>query len=302
MNKAQRELAWRIAKKLLPPDIVERLEKLPIRDTGFGYDPYGYEKETAVLGYCLTYFLYSYYFRVESRCHERIPLQGPVIFAGNHSGVIPMDAAMQWVDLITRPEKPLLLRAVVDNFSGFLPFVNVLFTRGGQVVGARRNFEDLLGDKEYIGVFPEGTKGLGKPYKMRYRLQNFNVGFVELSLKYKAPIVPVATVGAEEQAPLLYNLKSVARLLNFPYFPITPFFPFLGPIGILPMPVKYFIEYGDPIRFYEEYGPEAIEDPGLMRSLADRVRLAVQDRVDRLVEERTGIFNGGLSVDMGGGG
>ena len=301
MNAKQRQWAWRLAEKMLPPDAVERLRSLPIRDLGFGYDAYGYEKESAVLGYCFGHTLYRYYFRAESRGHERVPSEGPAILAGNHSGVIPMDAAMVWMDLITRPQKPILLRAVVDNFSGFLPFLGTIFWRCGQVVGARRNFEDLLTDKEIIGVFPEGTKGVGKPFRLRYQLQNFNVGFVELSLLFKAPIVPMAIVGPEEQAPMLFNLKPLARFFNFPYFPVTPFFPVLGPLGMLPMPVKYFIEYGEPLHFYRDYGPEIIEErPDKVRQLADQVRLAVQDRVDRMVEERTGVFSGGMSAEMGG--
>ena len=193
-------------------------------------------------------------------------------------------------DLASRMSKPRIMRAMVDNFMGFLPFVNVMFARFGQVVGARRNFSALLEQEELIAVFPEGTKGLGKPFSQRYQLARFNVGFIELSLIYKAPIIPTAVVGAEEQAPMLLDLKPIARMLDFPYFPITPFFPLLGPLGALPLPVRYYISYGKPLRFFEEYPPETVNEPEKILMLADRVQIIVQDMLIRGLDTRPSVF------------
>jgi 1-acyl-sn-glycerol-3-phosphate acyltransferase len=194
------------------------------------------------------------------------------------------------IDLIEKLATPRVMRAMVDNFMGFLPFLNVFFYRVGQVVGARRNFEDLLKADEIVCVFPEGTKGIGKPYSRKYKLVRFNVGFVELAVRFRVPIIPAAVVGAEEQAPMLYNVKTIARALGFPYFPITPFFPHFGLLGALPLPVKYHIRYGEPFHFYESYPPESTDDPELMQSLAEKVQLTVQEMIDDMLAGRESVF------------
>ncbi|MCZ7581926.1 MAG: 1-acyl-sn-glycerol-3-phosphate acyltransferase [Deltaproteobacteria bacterium] len=170
-----------------------------------------------------------------------------------------------------------------------------MFARIGQVVGARRNFNDLLSNDELLAIFPEGTKGLGKPFSRRYQLARFNVGFIESALRYKAPIVPIAVVGAEEQLPMVGNLKPIARLFNFPYFPITPFFPLLGPIGMLPMPVQYHIYYGKPLHFYEEYSAETINEPEKVRMLAHQVQMTIQDMLIAGLDQRQSVFGFGAA-------
>jgi 1-acyl-sn-glycerol-3-phosphate acyltransferase len=139
-------------------------------------------------------------------------------------------------------------------------------------------------------VFPEGAKGTGKLYSHRYRLLPFNVGFIELSLTYKAPIVPVAVIGGEEQAPMLYDIRPIARALRFPYFPVTPFFPLLGPLGAVPLPVKYHIYYGTPLHFHKEYPREAANDPETVRMLADKVQMIIQGMTDDGLKKRDGVF------------
>lgn len=293
MNKSQRAKAMRLAKSLLPPEEFERVITLEINDIGFGYDQFGMEKETAILAIAFARYIYKYWFRVESFGHENIPLKGRALITPNHSGVLPIDAVMIGVDLVSRLERPRVMRAMVDNFMGFLPFVNTFFYRVGQVVGARRNFRDLLEKDELVTVFPEGAKGTGKMFSKRYNLIKFNVGFIELALSYKAPIIPTAVIGGEEQSPMLYNIKPIARLLGFPYFPVTPFFPLLGPLGFLPMPVKYFLYYGEPLHFYKDYPPETVSDPETVRMLADKVQLIVQDMVNKGLEQRKNIFGMG---------
>lgn len=274
----------------MPKEEYERILSMPIKDEGYGFDPFGLEKESTMIAYLVFRYIYKHWFCVESQGHQHIPTEGRALIASNHSGVIPLDASMIAIDVTYKLAKPRIVRSMVDNFMGFLPFLNVFFYRVGQVVGARRNFEDLLKNDELVSVFPEGTKGLGKPYSRKYRLARFNLGFIELALLHKAPIIPCAVVGAEEQAPMLANLKSVARLLNIPYFPVTPFFPLLGPAGMLPLPAQYYIRYGEPLHFYEEYGPEVVEDPEIVRSLAEKVQMIVQNMINDMLKNRDSIF------------
>jgi len=293
MNKNQREKALALARRLLPPDEYERVMSIAINDLGFGFDQFGMEKESAIIAYSLARYVHKNWFRVESEGHEYIPLKGPAILASNHSGVLPIDAVMVCADVAIKLDRPRVVRAVVDNFAGFLPWVNVFFYRVGQVVGARRNFIDLLHSGEICAVFPEGTRGIGKPFTQRYNLVKFNVRFIELSLTTKTPIIPVAVVGAEEQAPMLGNIKPLARLLGFPYFPITPLFPLLGPLGFIPLPTQYHICYGKPIEFYREYGPKTVNDPEAVRMLADKVQLVIQDMINQQLESRSSVFGFG---------
>lgn len=290
MNRWQRERALKIAKTLLPEDEFERLLSLEIDETGFGYDYFGLEKESLILGYSVALGIYKHWFRVESEGHENLPLEGRALITPNHSGVVPIDGVMIWADLLHKLEQPRVMRAMVDNFMGFLPYVNTIMSRCGQVVGARRNFEDLLRADRIVTVFPEGAKGTGKPFSQRYELIRFNVGFVELSLTHRAPIIPAAVIGGEEQSPMLFDIKPLARLLAFPYFPVTPFFPWLGPLGMIPLPVKYHIRYGKPLHFYEDYGPSTVNDPETVRMLAAKVQLIVQEMVDEGLKERTSVF------------
>ena len=139
-------------------------------------------------------------------------------------------------------------------------------------------------------MFPEGVKGLGKHFSQRYKLRKFNVGFIEVAIQEKTPIIPTCVIGAEEQAPLLYNLKPVAKILGFPYFPVTPTFPHLGLLGCIPLPVKYRIYYGKPFHFYKDYPPETANNPEKVRELAEVVRGAVQDMINNGLEARAGIF------------
>ena len=280
MNQQGRKWARTVARTLAPEEYV-RFQELKINDLGFGYDPFGFEIESAVAALSVAKQIYKYWFRVESHGVENVPLEGAVMITPNHSGALPLDAVMVGVDLAVKMKKPRIMRAVVDNFAGFLPFVNTLFYRCGQIIGARRNFEELLKWGEMVGVFPEGDKGTGKPFKDRYKMIPFNVGFMELSLLYRAPIVPTAVIGAEEQYPYMFNVKPLANLFNLPYFPLTPLTLLLGPLGVLPLPTRYSIYYGEALHLYREYPPETVKDPETIRKLVG----LVQDRVQSLIDE-----------------
>jgi 1-acyl-sn-glycerol-3-phosphate acyltransferase len=245
------------------------------------YDRFGFSPDTARAAFPWFQALYRFYFRVRSAGHENIPPEGPALLVGNHGGLLPFDAAMGVVDVVLNTNPPRLPRAIVDRWAGSLPWVNVFYARCGQVIGTRENFSDLLEDGQIVLVFPEGMEGVRKPVTQRYRLQSFRVGFIEHALRARAPIVPVAFVGSDDQAPILYDFKSLAKRLGLPALPITPTFPWLGPLGLLPYPVGYRIVYGEPLPYHERFGPEGADDARLVRYLANQVRRSVQQLVDR---------------------
>jgi 1-acyl-sn-glycerol-3-phosphate acyltransferase len=245
------------------------------------FDRYGFSPETARRAFPLFHALYRFYFRVRSQGHNHIPVEGPVVLAANHGGLLPFDAAMGVIDILLHTNPTRLARAIVDRWAGSLPWINIFFARVGQVIGTRKNFADLLGDEQLVMVFPEGIDGIRKPITQRHWLQRFRVGFVEQALRSRAPIVPMAFIGSEDQAPILYDVKPLARWLGLPVAPITPTFPWLGPMGLLPYPVSYRIVYGEPLHFHERFGPEGADDARLVRYLANQVRCEVQLLVDR---------------------
>ena len=160
----------------------------------------------------------------------------------------------------------------------------MFYARVGQVVGTRKNFADLLDEGQLVLVFPEGMEGVRKPVTQRYCLQRFGVGFIEEALRAHAPIIPMGIVGNDDQTPILYDVKPPARMLGLPVAPITPTFPWFGPLGLLPYPVSYRVVYGEPLNFHERFGPEAADDARLVRYLANQVRRSVQVLVDRARE------------------
>ena len=267
---------------------LERLETMPFHDEGFGFDRFGLEREAFWGAYLFVRQLYRRWFRVRSTGHENVPREGRVILAPNHSGLLPFDGAMITVDLLEKLEPPRSVRAIVDHFAFALPYVGVFMQRTGQVPGTTRNFADLLRQDEMILVFPEGTRAIVKPYRERYRLKKFNVGFIELAIEHEAPIVPVAVVGAEEQAPILFGSKSLGKKVGMPIFPITPTVPWLGPLGLIPYPSRYHIAYGEPLWLHREYPREAAKDPGVLTALAQKVQDRVQAMIDVGLEVRDG--------------
>jgi 1-acyl-sn-glycerol-3-phosphate acyltransferase len=245
------------------------------------YDRYGFSPEVTKAAFPFVQALYRGYFRVKSEGHAHLPTSGPVVVASNHAGLLPFDAAMTIADIAMNTDPPRLARAVVDRWAGSLPWVNIFYARVGQIIGTRENFSDLLDEGQLVLVFPEGMDGVRKTIAQRYRLQPFRVGFVEHALRARAPIVPMAVIGSDDQTPVLYDLKPLAKRLGLPVAPITPTFPLLGPLGLLPYPVSYKIVYGEPLDFHDRFGPEGADDARLVRYLANQVRRAVQLLLDR---------------------
>jgi 1-acyl-sn-glycerol-3-phosphate acyltransferase len=244
-------------------------------------DPFGLDVGTVERALPVMLALYRFWFRVQSEGHAHLPRRGGAILVANHGGLLPFDGAMAAVDALLHTDPPRLLRPLVARFVRDLPLVRDFYAGTGPVVGTRENFRQLLERRELVLVFPEGVAGIRKTMPDRYRLQHFHPGFVEEAVRNRVPVIPVAIIGPDDQAPILYDLKTIARWLRLPAFPITPTFPWLGPLGLLPYPVRYRIVYGEPLALYEQAPREAAGDRPRMEEMAARVRLTVQHLVDR---------------------
>ncbi|WP_444971033.1 lysophospholipid acyltransferase family protein [Streptomyces sp. SAI-25] len=262
------------------------------RVTGeYEVDEFGYDKELTdqVLMSALRP-LAEKYFRVEVKGVENIPSEGGALIVANHSGTLPLDGLMLQVAVHDHHPAERHLRLLAADLVFHLPVVNELARKAGHTLACAEDAQRLLELGEIVGVMPEGFKGIGKPFGDRYKLQRFGRGgFVSTALRAGAPIVPCSIVGAEEIYPMIGNAKTLARLLGFPYFPITPTFPWLGPLGAVPLPTKWTIQFGEPIPT-EAYPPEAAEDPMLMFNLTDQVREQIQHTLYKLLVQRRSVF------------
>lgn len=253
----------------------------------FGYDPKFLRTILPFLE-----FLYAMWWRVEASGVENVPETGPALVVANHSGVLPWDGLM--VNLAIRHEHPAgrQCRMLALDMFALLPFLAPLLAQSGAVRANQENGERLLRQGELVGVFPEGVKGVGKPFKDRYRLARFGRGgFVRLALRTGAPIVPCAVVGAEEVHPKIASMDWLGKPIGLPYLPITPTFPLLGPLGFVPLPTKWSIDFADPIPM-DAFGPEGAEDPILVNRLSEQVRSTVQRMVDSRLARRRSVWFG----------
>jgi 1-acyl-sn-glycerol-3-phosphate acyltransferase len=253
----------------------------------FGYDPRFMET-------VLPFFelLYTVWWRVEAVGIENVPRTGPALIVANHSGVLPWDGIM--INLAVRHEHSArrACRMLALDMFALLPFLAPLLAQSGAIRANPENAERLLRKGELVGVFPEGVKGVGKRFKDRYKLARFGRGgFVRIALRTGAPIVPCAVVGAEEIHPALARMDWVGRPLGLPYVPITPTFPALGPLGFVPLPSKWSIDMGEPIRM-DEYGEGADEDPMLVNRLSEQVRGTIQGMIDERLARRRSVWLG----------
>jgi 1-acyl-sn-glycerol-3-phosphate acyltransferase len=237
-------------------------------------------------------FLYTVWWRVEATGLENVPATGPGLIVANHSGVLPYDGLM--VNVAVRHEHPARreVRMLALDMFALLPFLAPLLTKSGAVRANPENGERLLRKGELVGVFPEGVKGVGKPFKERYKLARFGRGgFVRLALRSGAPIIPCAVVGAEEIHPNLATVNWVGRPLGLPYLPITPTFPLLGPLGLVPLPSKWSLDFADPLPM-SSYGPDAADDPILVNRLSEQVRHQIQQMIDGRLARRRSVWFG----------
>jgi 1-acyl-sn-glycerol-3-phosphate acyltransferase len=234
--------------------------------------------------------LYEKYFRVEARGLERVPNDGGALIVANHSGTLPLDALMTQVALWDHHPVGRHLRMLAADVVFTMPYVGSYARKAGHTLACNPDALRLLEGGEVVGVWPEGFKGIGKPFSERYRLQRFGRGgFVSAALRTGTPIIPTAIVGAEEIYPKIGDIKPLARLLGIPYVPVTPTFPWLGPLGLVPLPSKWYIVFGEPIET-SGYDPAAADDPMLVFNLTDQVRESIQDTLYRVLLQRRSVF------------
>ncbi len=270
----------------LEREIEDRIRKVPTRLNEYGYDPFGFHPDSIRQVALLTTLLHRHYFRVSVHGIEQVPA-GRALLVANHAGQLPFDGMMIAVSMLLQAEPPRLVRAMGEYWLARLPWVGVVMTRGGLVVGTPETCAQMLQAGECVLVFPEGVRGMNKTWRERYRLQRFGLGFMRLALETETPIVPVGVVGSEEQQPALTNLPRLGRLLGMPAFPLTPTFPWLGPLGLLPLPTKYRIYFGEPL--HVEGSPE--EDDAEIQVKVQQVRSRIGALLQRGRRERRGIFS-----------
>jgi 1-acyl-sn-glycerol-3-phosphate acyltransferase len=243
----------------------------------FGFDPFGYSPDFVMKVAPFVWMLFRHYFRAQSFGVEKVP-EGRVLLIANHAGQIPIDGLVIACSMVLDAPRPRIVHSMVEKWVPSLPFVSWFMSRTGQVVGTPDNCVRLLERDDAIVAFPEGIRGISKPFSRRYQLGEFGHGFVRLALQTRAPIVPVAVIGSEEQVPSFHNSRTIARLLGTPSFPITPV-PF-------PLPVKYRLYYGEPLRFKGD--PE--EEDRKVDLKVRTVRSALQAMIHRGLRERRHVF------------
>ena len=263
------------------PAYLAKLRGLPTRQNEYGFDSFGFNRDDMKLAALIARFFHHDYFRVESHGIENVP-DGRVLLIANHSGQLPFDGIGIGGALLFDRDPPRIIRAMVEKFIPTLPFVSYLFARWGQIVGTPENCVRLLEEDESILVFPEGARGISKPFNKRYQLQEFGLGFMRMALQTGTPIVPIAVIGAEEQLPGV-NLATLARVVGAPAFPILPFPPF---VPLIPFPTKYRLYFGEPQRF--EGDPD--DDDEIIEDKVKVVRNRIQSMIQVGLKERKHIF------------
>lgn len=265
--------------RAMHPEIRQTIDRLLEREQVAGIDPFGFRPSILEKVLPTTHFLYRKWFRCEVHGLENMP-EGRVLLIANHSGQLPYDGAMIGSALLFDLDPPRIVRSMIEFVVPQLPFVSTLFARAGQVAGTRANARRLLAEGNAVLVFPEGARGISKPLSKKYQLQEFGLGFMRLALETDTPIVPIAVVGAEEQLPPMFNLKPVARALGIPRVPVAPNL-------FVPLPVKYRIYFGEPMRFRGN----SDDADRVIDSKVQEVKEVIATMIDRGLSERDGYFH-----------
>jgi 1-acyl-sn-glycerol-3-phosphate acyltransferase len=259
---------------------------------GYDVDDFGFDPDlTEHVALPVLRPLFRRWFRTEVFGIDHVPGLGGALLVANHAGGLwALDAVMAAVAVHDEHPRHRNLRLLAADLVFAAPGLGALARKTGSTLACQDDAERLLESGELVGVFPEGFKGIGKPFRDRYKLQRFGRGgFVAAALRTGAPIVPVSIVGSEEIHPVLANAAPLARLFNLPYFPITATFPWLGPLGLVPLPSKWLIEFGRPIPT-AQYGVDNADDPMLILELTDRVRETIQASLHRLLGRRRSVW------------
>jgi 1-acyl-sn-glycerol-3-phosphate acyltransferase len=275
--RALRSNALKIADIIIDPEVARALAGLPNRVNELGFDDWGFCPTEARAIYTLCRRIHDY-FRPSIQGIENLP-PGRALVVANHSGQLPLDGVVIAVACLLQARPPRLVRSMIERWFSTIPYLNEMVARAGAVLGDPVNCRNLLEDEQMILVFPEGVRGSGKVWKDRYRLQGFGRGFLRLALQTDTPVVPVAVVGGEESIISVHNWKGLARLLGTPYFPVSP-------LGYLPLPVKFHVRFGEPMRFSGRFDDE---DAVIDEKVA-AVEARVQSMVDELLSARKSLF------------
>ncbi|MFP5306011.1 MAG: lysophospholipid acyltransferase family protein [Gammaproteobacteria bacterium] len=262
--------------RIVTPELEALFARIPKPVGSFGYDPWGYNENSAKLALGLIRWLYEHYFRVTAHGLENIPPQGRLLIVPNHSGQLPLDGLLIGYALATNPHGPRAPRAMIERFFPTVPWLGQWLNAVGAVIGDPLNCSKMLEQNEVITVFPEGIRGSGKPYRLRYQLQRFGNGFMHLALAHKTPIVPVGVVGCEETMPSLTSITPLARLLGVPYVPVAP---------PLPLPARVYLNFGEPMHF-----EGSAESEEAVTALVEQVKARIRELIDRGLKERTRIY------------
>ncbi|WP_370894299.1 lysophospholipid acyltransferase family protein [Janibacter sp. GXQ6167] len=254
-------------------------------------DDFGFDEDFTVhTVFPLVRLLKDKWFRVEVRGIENIPAEGGALVVSNHSGTVAIDSVITQLAIYDAHPQHRFLRMLGADLVFSMPVVGDFARKTGATLATNPDAERLMSSGELVGVWPEGFKGVGKHFRERYKLQRFGRGgFVSAAMRSEVPIIPCSVVGAEEVYPMIGNMKTVARLLGAPYAPVTPFFPLLGPLGLIPLPSKWIIEFGTPVDT-ASLGPAAAEDPMLVFDLTDQVRETIQQTLYSVLMTRRSVF------------
>ena len=257
----------------------------------YAVDDFGFDEDFTIhTVFPVLRLLKDKWFRVEVRGIENIPADTGALLVSNHSGTIAIDSVITQLAIHDAHPQRRFLRMLGADLVFQLPVVGDFARKTGATLASNADAERLLRGGELVGVWPEGFKGVGKPFRERYKLQRFGRGgFVSAAIRSEVPIIPCSVVGAEEVYPMIGNMKTVARLVGAPYAPITPFFPLLGPLGLIPLPSKWIIEFGEPIDT-ASLGPAAADDPMLVFELTDQVRETIQQTLYSVLVTRRSVF------------
>lgn len=234
-------------------------------------------------------FLFRKWFGVKIAGLQNIPAKGKAVLFGNHSGVLPVDGCLLYDGIINYHPEPRRVRFLVTKFLLNKPWIGT-FLRGFGCIPPDYNVAtDMLHKQELVHFYPEGEAGTGKLFKNRYNLVDFHAGFVRAAIETSSPLVPIVTIGGEEIYPMLADAKPLAKLLRMPYFPLTPFFPWFGLLGFIPLPTNVMICIWPAFRL--PYPPEAAEDTKLVAQITEDIRADLQAKVTDLLAMRRGPFS-----------
>jgi 1-acyl-sn-glycerol-3-phosphate acyltransferase len=283
LARQTRRVVDQLAVRTLGTDFEERYERIRARYEAMGGDPFGLDPAFTKYVAMSAAVFHRLYFRTMVHSAHNVP-PGRALLIANHSGQIPIDGVIIAMSMFMDAEPPRIIRAMIEKWAQTLPFVSMMFNRTGQVVGVPENCERLLRQEELILAFPEGTRGIAKPFTRRYQLEEFGLGFMRLAIQTDSPIVPVAVIGAEEQYINVGNLEWLAKMLRVPVLPVVP--QFLLPGGLLPLPTKYHLYFGEPMRF--EGDPD--DDDSIIEEKVWLVRQTIQSMLNRGLKERKSLF------------